>query len=84
MDFMHGAALAPRGRPILALPATDRAPKARAGTPPYALSEPKERIQPGAHRRTRDHRPAGLHASVGRVVHSTASSQEKPLRVPGR
>ncbi len=40
MDFMRGAALAPHGRPILALSATARAPKTRAGTPPhpYALT----------------------------------------------
>jgi len=31
MDFMRGAALAPHGRPILALPATARAPKTRVG-----------------------------------------------------
>ncbi len=40
MDFMRGAALAPHGRPILALSATARAPKTGAGTPsyPYALT----------------------------------------------
>jgi 4-hydroxybutyrate CoA-transferase len=40
MDFMRGAALAPHGRPILALSATARAPKTSAGTPPqpYALT----------------------------------------------
>src|SRR5579884_609771 len=37
MDFMHGAALAPHRRPILALPATARAPKTSAGSLPYAL-----------------------------------------------
>jgi 4-hydroxybutyrate CoA-transferase len=40
MDFMRGAALAPHGRPILALAATARAPKNSAGIPPskYALT----------------------------------------------
>jgi acyl-CoA hydrolase len=40
MDFMRGAALAPHGRPILALAATARAPKSSAGIPPskYALT----------------------------------------------
>ncbi len=35
MDFLGGAALAPHGRPILALAATARAPKTSAGTSPY-------------------------------------------------
>src|SRR6266852_2356414 len=40
MDFMRGAALAPHGRPILALTATARAPKTRKETfpHPYALT----------------------------------------------
>src|SRR5260370_18574455 len=40
MDFMRGAALAPHGRPILALTATTRAPKTRRETfpHPYALT----------------------------------------------
>jgi acyl-CoA hydrolase len=40
MDFLRGAALAPHGRPILALAATAKAPKTSAGTPPsrYALA----------------------------------------------
>src|SRR5436309_1987126 len=40
MDFMRGAALAPHGRPILALSATTRAPKTRRETHshPYALA----------------------------------------------
>jgi acyl-CoA hydrolase len=40
MDFMRGAALAPHGRPILALAAKARAPKSSAGIPPskYALT----------------------------------------------
>src|SRR5712692_12104550 len=40
MDFMRGAALAPHGRPILALSATARAPKTRRETlpHPYALT----------------------------------------------
>ncbi len=40
MDFMRGAALAPHGRPILALPATARAPKTGGETlpHPYALT----------------------------------------------
>jgi 4-hydroxybutyrate CoA-transferase len=40
MDFMCGAALAPHGRPILALTATARAPKTRKETfpHPYALT----------------------------------------------
>src|SRR2546422_10600129 len=39
MDFMRGAALAPHGRPILALSATTRAPKTRreSFSHPYAL-----------------------------------------------
>jgi len=39
MDFMRGTALAPHGRPILALSATARAPKTRRETfpHPYAL-----------------------------------------------
>ncbi len=35
MDFMQGAALAPHGRPILALSATARAPKTRRETLPH-------------------------------------------------
>jgi len=38
MDFMRGAALAPHGRAILALPATARAPKTGAETHPYAIA----------------------------------------------
>ncbi len=38
MDFMRGAALAPNGRPILALAATARAPKTGSETHPYALA----------------------------------------------
>jgi 4-hydroxybutyrate CoA-transferase len=40
MDFMRGSALAPHGRPILALTATARAPKTRKETfpHPYALT----------------------------------------------
>jgi 4-hydroxybutyrate CoA-transferase len=38
MDFMRGAALAPHGRPILALSATARAPKTSGETYPYALT----------------------------------------------
>jgi 4-hydroxybutyrate CoA-transferase len=40
MDFMRGAALAPHGRPILALSATAREPKSSAGALPskYALA----------------------------------------------
>jgi len=38
MDFMRGAALAPQGRPILALSATARAPKTSGETYPYALT----------------------------------------------
>jgi len=38
MDFMRGAALAPNGRPILALAATARAPKTGGGTHPYAIA----------------------------------------------
>lgn len=38
MDFMHGAALAPHGRPLLALPVTARASKTGAGSLPYALT----------------------------------------------
>ena len=37
MDFMRGAALAPHGRPILALPATAHTKKASAGNMPYEL-----------------------------------------------
>jgi acyl-CoA hydrolase len=46
MDFFRGAALAPHGRPILALSATARAPKTSVGTPPYpyALSPVDGRI----------------------------------------
>ena len=44
MDLLRGAALALHGRPILALSATARAPKARAGTPPYALTLVDEQI----------------------------------------
>src|SRR5438552_16165679 len=38
MDFMRGAALAPHGRPILALSATARAPKTGGETYPYMLT----------------------------------------------
>ena len=38
MDFLQGAAMAPHGRPILALPATARAPKASGAIHPYALT----------------------------------------------
>ena len=41
---MRGAAMTPHGWPILALPATARAPKARAGTPPNALTAVDEQI----------------------------------------
>ncbi len=37
MDFLWGAALAPHGRPILALPATARTKKASAGNMPFEL-----------------------------------------------
>ena len=37
MDFLRGAALAPHGRPILALPATARTTKASAGNMPFEL-----------------------------------------------
>ncbi len=37
IDFLRGAALAPHGRPILALPATARTTKASAGNMPYEL-----------------------------------------------
>jgi 4-hydroxybutyrate CoA-transferase len=37
MDFMRGAALAPRGRPILALPATAHTKQASAGNMPFEL-----------------------------------------------
>jgi 4-hydroxybutyrate CoA-transferase len=38
MDFMRGAALAPHGRPILALAATAKAPKTGVETHPYAIA----------------------------------------------
>ncbi len=38
MDFLRGAALAPHGRPILALPATAHTTKASTGNMPYELS----------------------------------------------
>ena len=38
MDFMRGAALAPNGRPILALAATAKAPKTGGETHPYAIA----------------------------------------------
>jgi 4-hydroxybutyrate CoA-transferase len=37
IDFMRGAALAPHGRPILALPSTARTTKASAGNMPFEL-----------------------------------------------
>ena len=37
IDFLRGAALAPHGRPILALPATARTTKESAGNMPYEL-----------------------------------------------
>jgi 4-hydroxybutyrate CoA-transferase len=37
IDFLQGAADAPHGRPVLAFPATARAPQARAGNMPYEL-----------------------------------------------
>lgn len=37
LDFLRGAALAPHGRPILALPATAHVKKARAGNMPFEL-----------------------------------------------
>ena len=37
IDFLQGAGDAPHGRPVLAFPATARAPQARAGNMPYEL-----------------------------------------------
>ena len=45
MDFLRGAALSPRGRPIIALPSTARAPKAATGETP-ALPDPCWGLEP--------------------------------------